>query len=530
MYQSLLTRRYLTTKVMPLLSVLAVIGCTSTVLIVWSIMGGFLTVLLESGRSMLGDVSIRWPTAGFAYYDDLVDRLEEDELVLAATPVVQQFGMINLPDDRVLGVEVMGIDGPSFARVTGYAESLWWKQIDEPLSKDPDGLDPRLGPNRSDDLPPDFTGLGQPGRLDAIYEQGLNLEEPDPDSGLIRPAVVLGIELSGYSERQPGGWYLPAPGVLRRTETGGYEAHDGFIVDQKITLNVLPVDRSGRGISVVSRRLPVANEFRSGVFEFDGNTVLIQLEELQRMLKMDEGERIIEGADDPFSGFDVAGSDRPGSAGSPQFKIEPARVTTVLVKGVEGVDPLELRERCQLIYRSFELEHMGEVPTDPDITTFAQQQQTLVAAVQKETALVLGILIFISLVVSFLILSIFWSMVSEKTRDIGILRSLGASRIGVAWLWLRYGLVIGVVGSIFGAALATAIVWNINPIHDWLGRAFSLTIWDPRVYYLFQIPNDVEPVKGAVVLIGGVVLSVLGALIPAVRAAWMDPVRALRFE
>src|SRR5690606_19864862 len=143
------------------------------------------------------------------------------------------------------------------------------------------------------------------------------------------------------------------------------------------------------------------------------------------------------------------------------------------------------------------------------------QQAMFIAAVKKETALVLGILIFISFVVSFLILAIFWAMVSEKTRDIGILRALGASRAGVAWLWLRYGLVIGVVGSILGMACAYAIVWNINPIHDWLGRIFGLTIWDPQIYYLFEIPNDVVPWKAVTVFAGGLFFSVMGALIPA---------------
>jgi len=154
----------------------------------------------------------------------------------------------------------------------------------------------------------------------------------------------------------------------------------------------------------------------------------------------------------------------------------------------------------------------------------------MVAAVEKEILIVLFILLFISVVASFLILAIFWAMVSEKTRDIGVLRALGASRAGVAWLWLRYGLVIGLVGSILGGVVACAIVWNINPIHDWMGQALGLYLWDPKVYYFTEIPHDVEPRKAAIVLAGGLIFSVLGALIPAVRAARMDPVRALRFE
>ena len=144
--------------------------------------------------------------------------------------------------------------------------------------------------------------------------------------------------------------------------------------------------------------------------------------------------------------------------------------------------------------------------------------------------MVLFLLLFISFVAVFLILAIFWSMVSEKTKDIGVLRSIGAGRLGVAWLWLRYGVVIGLSGALLGSALAHVVVWNINPIHEWLGRALGLVIWDPSVYYFPEIPHEVIPWKAGVVLLGGVTFSVLGALIPAVKAARMDPVRALRFE
>ena len=69
MYQSLLTRRYLTSKVMPLLASAAVMLCVAMELITWSVMGGFLNQLIESGRSLIGDVEISRPQTGFAHYD-----------------------------------------------------------------------------------------------------------------------------------------------------------------------------------------------------------------------------------------------------------------------------------------------------------------------------------------------------------------------------------------------------------------------------------------------------------------------------
>jgi ABC-type lipoprotein release transport system permease subunit len=125
-YQALLTRRYLTSKVMPLLASLAVTLCTAMVLIVWSVMGGFLNLLVQSGRTLVGDVTIAWPSTGFAFYDDLRDRLDADPAVGASAPMIEAFGLVNLPNGRVDPVVIRGIEPESFSQVTSYRESLWW--------------------------------------------------------------------------------------------------------------------------------------------------------------------------------------------------------------------------------------------------------------------------------------------------------------------------------------------------------------------------------------------------------------------
>lgn len=126
MYQALLTRRYLTSKVMPLLAALAVTLCVAMELIVWSVMGGFLDMLKGSGRVLIGDVAINSPGRGLAHYDDLIKRLEADPLVAGATPVIESAGFLALPlGEEIHTVLVKGIDPASYAKVTKYAEALW---------------------------------------------------------------------------------------------------------------------------------------------------------------------------------------------------------------------------------------------------------------------------------------------------------------------------------------------------------------------------------------------------------------------
>lgn len=526
MYHALLTRRYLTSKVMPLLASLAVVLCTAMVLITWSVMGGFLKNLTESGRALIGDVRITWPNIGFAHYEDLVARLEADPAVAAAAPIIETFGMLTLPDNKTVGVLIRGVEGESFARVTDYSDTLWWKPIERPLPKDRERADVRL----QEELRP---------RLAQLYKDGLTLEEVDPSTGEPLPAMVLGIEVGPWNYRTEWGGYYPLRQPVARSD-GSVQTLDTFVPrDLSLALRVVPLDSQGRPMEVETRVLPVANEFESGLYDIDRQTVLVHLGALQRMLRMHEARRLV----DP----EAAG---PGGffeeeASEPELITDPARVTSVLVRRAGNDGDLEaFRARCRAIYGEFAAAHAGEVPSVASIgvETWEDANRMMIEAVKKETGLVLVIFTFISFTAVFLVFAIFWAMISEKTKDIGVLRALGASRLGVAWVWLGYGLAIGVVGATFGGLLAWAIVTNINEIHEqiaatgrWLGQTlrgepWNWYIWDPRVYVFKEIPHQIEPWKAAFVLVGGLVSCLLGALFPAARAARMHPVKALRFE
>lgn len=516
MYQSLLNRRYLTSKIMPLLSLVAVLLSTATILVTWSVMGGFLQTLKDSGRTLIGDVAITWPNIGFAYYDDLIERLEDRAEVAAAAPVIETFGMLRLPSDQLMAVSIKGVDGPSFDRVTGYAETLYWKSIVKPTPKDHKGADVRLPDNTPASL------------LNRIYANGLALTRDEPNG--IEPAVVPGIEVTGLNERQHWGGYIPHQSA-RPLPDGSVAAENIFMPrNGSLAITLLALDSNGRFADAVSRQFPVANEFQSGIFEADSQIVLASLTALQSMLNMDEALRtepagVFDTVIDPETGFEIPAP--PKVIGR-----DPPRVTSVLVRAAPGLDSNALAAVAKEVYAEFAAAHAGEVPEPIDIVikTWQEKNATLISAVEKETGLVLFIFGIVCFTNVFLVLSIFWSMVSEKTKDIGILRALGASTAGIAWLWIRYGLVIGTVGAALGVLAAWIIVHNINPIHDWIGRVTGIVIWDPTVYYFIEVPNKVDWLHAIFVFIAGLATCLFGAAIPAIRAATMDPVKALRFE
>lgn len=519
MYAALLARKYLTTKAIPLLAAMAVTLSVATELIVWSVMGGFLTMLVNEGRKTDGDLRITWEYVGFGHYEDLVERLEADPAIAHATPLIQTLAILGMPDDRPVSVQLLGIDPASYAEATVYGQSLYWRSLEAlpPALPDADGKiemrDPRTDARNHRDL-------------DRWLQEGRTLRTPDGD-----PAMVTGIAATGWNARiVPENFYVPGFSEQRLAK-GGVRIDRSYLPEMSVRLTVLPLGQEGTGaLDLRTVEFPIANELSTGNYANDSTMALVPLDALQDLLQMGAARRI-----DPTSNpyaveIGPDGVERPVK---PTIIGEsPARVTDILVRAAPGVSTEALEAAANAVYAEFEQAHRGEVPTPRTIgiQTYEQSNAMFIGAVQKETTLVLFIFGVVSLTSVFLVLAIFWAMVSEKTRDIGVLRAIGASGTGVAAVWVGYGLAIGIVGSALGAGLAALVVTNINPIHEWLGKALGVQVWDPNVYYFTTIPTDLDARKFVIIVAGGIIASVVGALVPAARAAWMDPVKALRFD
>jgi lipoprotein-releasing system permease protein len=166
----------------------------------------------------------------------------------------------------------------------------------------------------------------------------------------------------------------------------------------------------------------------------------------------------------------------------------------------------------------------------PYVETWLESQAVWINAIENEKMLTVMLFGVISVVAIFLIFCIFYMIVLEKTRDIGIIKSVGASSAGVAGIFLWYGLTIGIIGSGLGLLLSYVIVHNINEMHAWLGRAFGVQIWNPEVYLFDKIPNQMSSTDIQWIVPIAILASVLGALIPAIAAGRQNPVESLRWE
>jgi len=555
MYASQLSNRYLTSRIIPFIAVAAVGLCVALVIIVVSVMSGFLEMVKVSGKSLTGDVVVSRPITGIPAYAELIREIEALPEAEAASPIVETFGLLRMPygsgdgGKQVEMVEVWGIEPESLDRVLGYRSKLYWKRPSEAEIATVSETDPRRDPFFDREA------------------EGMALRAKDGTDG-----VVLGIEISPFNRRQRDGSY-------RTTDprTGGQSAAYFMANTEDVLLTLVPVSDSGSLSGEKKRRFSIVNEVQSGLYAVDESRVFMPLAAAQEMLLLD--------ARPVMSRTEFDENGRPKELGT-----GPARATTIAVRAKHGVDPDTLRDAVERAYVRFYQRVTADpgqlvdppFPDSVDISTWEQRLANFIGPVEKERELMRTLFSIVYVVCAGLVLAIFWSIVQEKTRDIGILRAVGASRSGVLWIFLRYGLLIGIVGSIVGALLAWAVVDNINAIHDllgtpapawlqvlaWIGVAASLAlavmgmvrasalqavvwvfitlglaavalvllqhrgflVWDPSVYYFSRIPSSLDMNTVVTTMIGGVVFSVIGASIPAARAADTDPVKSLRYE
>ncbi|NOZ65081.1 MAG: lipoprotein-releasing ABC transporter permease subunit [Alphaproteobacteria bacterium] len=151
-------------------------------------------------------------------------------------------------------------------------------------------------------------------------------------------------------------------------------------------------------------------------------------------------------------------------------------------------------------------------------------------ALQVERNVMFIILSFIILVAVFNIISTMIMMVKNKTRDVAILRTMGVSSSSIMRIFFMVGACIGVLGTFLGTMLGLAIAYNVQPILDFIERMTGLSLWEGEVRFLSEVPAIVEGKEVMIVVIVALGLSFLATLLPAWRAAKVDPVQSLRYE
>jgi lipoprotein-releasing system permease protein len=232
---------------------------------------------------------------------------------------------------------------------------------------------------------------------------------------------------------------------------------------------------------IVSYR--VAATFEIGLYDFDKAFVVMPIEDAQTLLMLGDAVGMVE----------VQTTD-------------PERVAEILA-------PVEEQVRGRAV-----------------VTDWRRMNSALFEALQVERVAMFVVLSIIILVAVFNILSSLIMLVRAKTRDIAILRTMGASRRGLMKVFMTVGVTIGVLGIIAGLGLGALFLFFRQSVVNFIQIVTGQNLWDPTVRFLTDLPSKTDPVEVAVIVLLAFTFSVLATIYPAWKAASTDPVQVLRYE
>ncbi len=546
MYKLLLSWRYLRTRYIALASIISVTLGVATLIIVNAVMAGFTAEANKRLNGILSDIVFEsYGFNGFPnpeWHKDQIRKVLGDQVEgMTATVHVPAMLSIPLKNGQYLTrqINLIGVDKESYAEVGDFAQYLLHPKNREKLSFQL--RNSGYAPDRASFPPSGWTYRRQRLRYERALEEELVLirardaqretqraaardsdssatgsshgapANPGSQDATTPDATMLAVDAAAdelpadpYAavatdpanvfdpmQQQSTGIILGIAVCSQRMKNEAGEVVDYFFCrpgdDVKIT-----IPTAGSPPRGVDDEATVVDIYESKMSEYDSTLAFMPLESLQNLRGM----------------FDAESNVR--------------YVTSILVKLKPGTNLNAARDQLQARFPISDFPYR--------IQTWRDMQGPLLQAVQLETTLLNILLFLIIAVAGFGILATFYMIVVEKTRDVGILKSLGAPSRGVMSIFLGYGFSLGMVGSGVGLALGLLFVRYINQIASGLEWLTGRPIFDPTVYYFQQIPTIVEYPTILGVMIGAVLIAGLASVLPARRAAQLHPVEALRYE
>jgi len=487
MYKLFLILRYLSKKTLIILSMGGVTVAVTVFIIVFSVLDGFGQNIERRLRGTISDVVVEDVSGdGLTGCETIIREIQKgNPHIVACAPYIERIAMFQ----EYMTEKVVESDGTlhEFRRGLGHVEYGMVRGIDPAREMRVGNLNEFLRDGKYYDFHPDV-----------------------PVAQALRPgsmAVLVGA-------KAPGARFAESPTAYTFTPLSSMErvVPAGATLDEQIDYmnthygkgNYFMTEGGLAVYSVVTGRIERTNEakfrvagmFKTWGWEYDSSVVYMNIEDAQRLLKM--GKRY--------------------TKATGETAWEPS-VSGISVK-LDSYDNLDgAKKTIEAV--------LAKYGANCKVSGWTEARQSMLDAIAVEKAVAVTILTCIVLVMGFGIFSILSISSAQKARDIGILKSIGATNGGILAIFLSTGVAIGIVGSMAGTALGILVASNVNEVQAFIARLTGWELFPKDVYYFDRIPSQIH--AGVYLAIAATTLAVclIASIAPAFMAARRDPTRTL---
>ena len=245
---------------------------------------------------------------------------------------------------------------------------------------------------------------------------------------------------------------------------------------------------SSTGIETIIGNIPkqktftVISIFESGLVDFDNNIAFINLSTLEEFFNLDQDDRNLE----------------------------------IYLK-----NPQKIEDQKEIVQKIFQNEF---------VYSWSDMNSALFSALKVERNVMFIILSLIIIVAAFNIISGLTILVKNKTKDIAILKSIGVLNKSIIKIFFLVGVIIGTSATIFGIILGVTFSIYVENFRQFLSTLFNISLFPEEIYFLSTMPSEINPLSILLISICSIVITIIVSIFPALKAAKLDPVQALKYE